>query len=57
MGISLIILIASSCHGTPADIPAALRPVRQVQVRQQIYIERQDINTKKIIEAIKGVRK
>ena len=33
------------------------RPAAQIQIQQQAYIEQNDANTKKILEAIENVKK
>lgn len=54
MGIEIVIMLA---HIFGNDVNSALqyerRALKQVQVQQQVLIENQDINTKRILREIK----
>lgn len=56
MGIELIILTAH-IFGNHFAHEIYYRPARQLQIQQQVYIQQQQENTQRILEAIEKVKK
>ena len=58
MGTEFVLIFASLLSNEQIKTALYLeRPIHQVQVHQMLYIEQQHKNTRKILEAIEGLKK